>query len=466
MGPGPTQLQRLQQLMAQEPPLALWAVCIAGRSGDWHPRSLEDVSAWLAGCWPEVLEWSRRDTGTAQSVPRAVPLRWRELAADSVAVAHLAANQAATRPAASEAFLLGLLHNSVDWLRSCGPRASPLRPDAGCLPAWLAALLRGSPRTAPWAAVPAVAQGVALWRTADRHARRAGTVDLRSVARARRRWRAVGAADDGSACFLPRLTARLRRLDDLETRFQQVLESEKLAAMGELAYGASHEINNPLANISTRAQALLADESDPERRRMLATICAQAFRAHEMIAGLMLFARPPALDYQTTDLVQLADSVIAELRDDALAQGTHLARTSSTAPVMGEVDATQLGLAVRAVCVNALEAVVADGEVTLQVERVADAGPAAPPWVRISVADTGPGIPPDVRRHLFDPFFSGREAGRGLGVGLAKCWRILTLHGGRIEVHNHQPRGTVFHLELPAHRASADLPSPQPVPPR
>ena len=87
--------------------------------------------------------------------------------------------------------------------------------------------------------------------------------------------------------------AKLARLEELEHRFAEAVERAKLEAMKELAYGAGHEINNPLANIATRAQTLLQEETDPEKRRKLAAINAQAFRAHEMIADLMLFARPP-----------------------------------------------------------------------------------------------------------------------------------------------------------------------------
>ncbi len=89
------------------------------------------------------------------------------------------------------------------------------------------------------------------------------------------------------------LTAKLARLQELETEFNAAVERAKITAVYNLAYGLSHEFNNPLANISSRAQALLADEKDPERRRKLAAINAQAFRAHEMIADLMLFAKPP-----------------------------------------------------------------------------------------------------------------------------------------------------------------------------
>src|SRR6188508_1914643 len=95
------------------------------------------------------------------------------------------------------------------------------------------------------------------------------------------------------------------------------LEAAKLEALYQFAYGLSHEINNPLANIATRAQSLLADEPDPERRRKLATIVQQAFRAHEMIADLMLFARPPTLRPESVDLARLADTVVAEMQEQA-----------------------------------------------------------------------------------------------------------------------------------------------------
>src|SRR5438309_5490961 len=88
--------------------------------------------------------------------------------------------------------------------------------------------------------------------------------------------------------------------------FDSALEAAKLQALYNFAYGLSHEINNPLANISARAQTLLLDEKNPERRRKLATIVQQAFKAHEMIADLMLFARPPALRPEAVDLAKLA----------------------------------------------------------------------------------------------------------------------------------------------------------------
>src|SRR6476620_3118811 len=105
-----------------------------------------------------------------------------------------------------------------------------------------------------------------------------------------------------------------------ESDFAAAVECAKLQALYHFAYGLSHEINNPLANIATRAQTLLVDEQDADRRRKLATIVQQAFRAHEMIADLMLFARPPALRPEAVDLAKLADTVVAEMQEQAREQ--------------------------------------------------------------------------------------------------------------------------------------------------
>src|SRR6478736_7921322 len=122
-------------------------------------------------------------------------------------------------------------------------------------------------------------------------------------------------------------TASLNRDAD----FASAVESAKLQALYNFAYGLSHEINNPLANIATRAQTLLVDEADPERRRKLATIVQQAFRAHEMIADLMLFAHPPKMQPREVDVVRLVDTVVAELQEQASEQGTSLLRVGDSA---------------------------------------------------------------------------------------------------------------------------------------
>jgi len=252
------------------------------------------------------------------------------------------------------------------------------------------------------------------------------------------------------------LLEKLQRFDALERNFSEVLQREKLEAMRELAYGASHEINNPLANISTRAQTLLRDETDPERRRKLATINSQAFRAYEMIADMMLFAKPPDLIRKSVDLAKLIPEVVSELADQAETQGSRLVVGGLEQGCVLSADADQIAVALKALVRNSLEALEMGGQVKVDLQR--SPVPAAEEAV-IRVADTGPGIPPAVRRHMFDPFYSGREAGRGLGFGLSKCWRIVTLHGGSIDADTSDGQGARFTIRLPV----AARPAPTPV---
>ena len=259
----------------------------------------------------------------------------------------------------------------------------------------------------------------------------------------------------GMSRRLPQLAEKVRHVELLQAEFEHRVEQLKLEALKNFAYGAGHELNNPLANIATRAQTLLKEETNPERRRRLAAINAQAFRAHEMIADLMLFARPPKLAKQNVKPRELIAAVLDKLSEDAAGRGTALRQTTADAATNSEIfaDPTQLSVALRAIVMNALEAVGREGRVEVEL-RDCNSPPVhqstrPPENIQIIVTDTGPGIPPDVRPHIFDPFFSGREAGRGLGFGLCKAWRIVTDHGGRIDVESEPGRGATFILTLP-----------------
>ncbi len=173
-------------------------------------------------------------------------------------------------------------------------------------------------------------------------------------------------------------------------------------------------------------------------RKALEAIQRQALRAHEMIADLMLFARPPALRRAPTNLAEVARQVAAELSVRAAERGIAIAVQADD--VTCDVDATQIAVALRALVDNSVEAIGQQGEISVTVQRSGESA-------EIVVRDTGPGISPAVREHLFDPFYSGREAGRGLGFGLSKCWRIVTDHGGEVLVGDGP--GGCFTLRLP-----------------
>lgn len=231
----------------------------------------------------------------------------------------------------------------------------------------------------------------------------------------------------------------------MESDFEQRLLREKLASLKEFAYGASHELNNPLFNISSRAQLLLRDERDPERRRKLSTIYAHAMRASDMIKDMALAAQPPRPEMAEANLAQIIGEVVAELAPAAREYEVQIdfAETSEH-DAMVDGDATQLAVAVREICVNACEALRRSGRPGLvEISLTATAE-----QIDVVIRDNGPGLDARARRHLFDPFFSGYESGRGLGFGLTKCWQIVDAHGGEILADSAAGKGTTITLRL------------------
>ena len=206
----------------------------------------------------------------------------------------------------------------------------------------------------------------------------------------------------------------------------RLLNELKLNALAEFAAGAGHEINNPIATIIGYAQQLLACETDPDRRHALSTIGAQAYRIRDMIGDVMLFARPPDPLRQNLDLAvvvrQLAVKVMDEAQRAAIRIQTHAAATT---PVYA--DPVQLQIVVSSLLRNSFEALGQGGNVVMTASAIEESGRRL---ALFSIEDDGPGLSNAEREHLFDPFFSGRQAGRGLGFGLSKVWRIVTLHQG------------------------------------
>jgi signal transduction histidine kinase len=173
-----------------------------------------------------------------------------------------------------------------------------------------------------------------------------------------------------------------------------------------------------------------------------------------MITDVMLFARPPEMVREPVDLRRLVETVLEEVGGTAAQQQTELEPALPDEPLTATGDREHLAAMLKALCVNALEALGHGGHVRVEGRR---AGEDHADQVQLIVRDDGPGIPDDIREHLFDPFFSGREAGRGLGFGLSKSWRIATQHGGRIDVVSGPAgQGAVFTVTLPAGQADVE----------
>jgi signal transduction histidine kinase len=243
-------------------------------------------------------------------------------------------------------------------------------------------------------------------------------------------------------------------LNWLATRERQ-LRDAKLKSLAEFAAGAGHEINNPLGTILGRSQLLLRQETDPERRRWLTSIGGQALRIRDMISDTMVFARPPAPKRQTVEIEPLIRSVTDRFTDELSRARIQLQIEINTdsesfdSSITAQVDPEQFQVVNLELLRNAIRAVGQrndqTGRIGLRVRRRNWQGRE---WLELDLCNNGPELTTAERNHAFDPFFSGRDAGRGLGFGLTKCWRIVTGHGGQIGVHSTSAR-TVFRTLWP-----------------
>jgi signal transduction histidine kinase len=227
------------------------------------------------------------------------------------------------------------------------------------------------------------------------------------------------------------LALRLEQeVDDLHARLGRVaadagrnLQAAKLEALAELAAGAGHEINNPLAVISGHAQRLLRTEQDDDRADSLRAVVRQTQRIAGILRELMQFARPPKPQPGRVVVADLFFAVQTDLEPLAAERGVRLELLNAPADVAVVADEGQLRLAVAAVVRNGIEAAGPDGWVRLRCE-------AGQSGMALVIEDGGPGLTPDVAAHAFDPFYCGRPAGRGRGLGLPTAWRLARQNGG------------------------------------
>ena len=224
------------------------------------------------------------------------------------------------------------------------------------------------------------------------------------------------------------------------------LRDEKLKSLAEFAAGAGHEINNPVATIVGYVQQLLPGETDPDRIVALQTIGAQAYRIRDMIGDVMLFARPPVPRKALVDLAAVVDDIKPSFADEL--EGRRISwKTRLERPLTIQADPTQIRVLLSELVRNSIAAVPLNGGIVVEANQFMDAGRRA---ARLTITDDGAGISAEALPHLFDPFYSGRQAGRGLGFGLAKAWRIADMHGARLEVDSPPAGGAVLTLIWPS----------------
>jgi two-component system sensor histidine kinase HydH len=224
----------------------------------------------------------------------------------------------------------------------------------------------------------------------------------------------------------------------------RLAQTEKLAALGQLATAIAHEVRNPLAVMRSAAQGLLEgpDPVDDETRRASHFMVAEIDRLHSVVTSLLAFARPVQLRRQAVDVPALLERTERLAREEAAQNGVRLQRRPAPADAVVFGDPDLLCQVLLGLVANAAEAAGDTGDVLLEAERRPDA-------IDLVVADSGPGVAPELRARIFEPFFTTRPKGTGLGLAVAR--QIVEAHAGSISVQDRPGGGARFVVRLPLH---------------
>ncbi len=239
---------------------------------------------------------------------------------------------------------------------------------------------------------------------------------------------------------------RLIIFDDVTDRAeleQRLVQADKLSSIGLLAAGVAHEVNTPLAVISTYAQMLAKQVADDSQKSLiLDKIAKQTFRASEIVNSLLNFSRTSTTSFGDVNLNKVIQETVSLLEHQLKKAGIEV--KSSLEPELPPVhgNAGKLQQVFLNLFLNARDAMASGGR--LEIRTWAEASGA-----RIEVADTGQGIAPENLHRIYDPFFTTKAARKGTGLGLSVTYGIIQEHGGSIEVENRRAGGAKFRIELP-----------------
>ena len=249
----------------------------------------------------------------------------------------------------------------------------------------------------------------------------------------------------GPAEIVSMSKAFAQMIADLERSKEHLTRAAKLAVVGEMAAAMSHEVRTPLGILRSSAQVLLREPGlSAEAREVCGFIISETERLNKLVSTLIDSARPRAPEFRSTNLAELAQQGVAMLRSQAAKKAITLVCEAEQNAVTA-CDQEQIMQVLLNLLLNAIQVLQAGGQVIVSVRRLAAE-------IEISVADDGPGIPLEQRAHIFDPFFSKRSG--GIGLGLAVVRQIIAVHHGEISVGESAMHGAEFRVLLPIKETS------------
>ncbi len=276
---------------------------------------------------------------------------------------------------------------------------------------------------------------------------------------------AEGAAGTLAIEALVRDVSERKKLDDqAKDVYHQLLQAEKLAALGQTISGVAHELNNPLAAILTWAERLAANPSPDTTAKGVDAILAQAERAARIVRNLLTFARKRHTTRAMVDLNHVIRETLSLRAYEQRVSNVVIVEALAAGLPQVFADPHQVQQVLLNLIINAEQAMLgANGRGTLIVRTWHEPDRDA---VILEVNDDGPGVPADVQPKIFDPFFTTKEVGKGTGLGLTVAYAIVQEHGGRLRLESSPGAGASFFMELPVGGMAVRTPAPAGAPAR
>ncbi|MGC2236972.1 MAG: ATP-binding protein [Pyrinomonadaceae bacterium] len=238
-------------------------------------------------------------------------------------------------------------------------------------------------------------------------------------------------------------------IEQMQKLNEQLTRTEKLAAMGTLSAGVAHEVNNPLASISSLIQMMQSKENlDDDTKEKLKLISEQIQRITQVTRDMMDFARVRPAAKSLIDINGVIETSLRLASFDKSFQKLNLKKDLAENLTKVFADRDQLQQVFLNLLLNARDAMPGGGELIINTSQNHTE-------LKIEISDDGTGIDDASRKKIFDPFFTTKQAGKGTGLGLAVCYGIITAHGGKIEVSGNESKGTSFLISLPVNEQSA-----------
>jgi len=271
----------------------------------------------------------------------------------------------------------------------------------------------------------------------------------------------------------PQIVVNSRDITENRTLEQQFLHAQRMEAIGTLASGVAHDLNNILAPMLMVAGILkLRGNSTPRDLELLAIIENSGQRGAGIIRQLLAFSRGLSGDRVTLQPKHLVHEML-KIMSETFPRNITIAESVPTDLWTVEADATQLHQVIMNLCVNARDAMPAGGTLTLEgsnltlaagEESALDAAARPGPYVMLQIRDSGTGIPPEIISRIFDPFFTTKGVGKGTGLGLSTVVGIIRNHGGFVKVLSEPGQGSIFQVYLPAAEVQATSGPSDPLP--